>query len=168
SLIPVVIKHLKFLFGLALFAGEVRAADLVWTNTAGGNWGTAANWNPNQVPGSTDNAFITTAGTYTVTVNAGATVASLQAGGGSGSRMVALSSTLTVNGDSLLDTNCTFTITSGALTGAGEITIKGSLNWAGGTMSGTGRTSIANGATLNLNTTTHDLNRTLQNDGTAT
>ena len=120
SLIPVVIKHLKFLFGLALFAGEVRAADLVWTNTAGGNWGTAANWSPNQVPGSTDNAFITTAGTYTVTVNAGATVASLQAGGGSGSRTLALSSTLTVNGDSLLDTNCTFTITSGALTGAGS------------------------------------------------
>ena len=25
---------------------------VVWTNTAGGNWGTAANWSPNQVTGS--------------------------------------------------------------------------------------------------------------------
>ena len=35
-------------------------------------------------------------------------------------------------------------------------------------MSGSGRTTIASGATLTLNTTTHDLNRTLQNDGDAT
>jgi len=34
------------------------AADIVWTNTAGGNWGTAANWSPNQVPGCAGTPWI--------------------------------------------------------------------------------------------------------------
>ena len=38
------------------------SATLVWTNTLGGNWSVAANWNPNQVPGSADTAQITTSG----------------------------------------------------------------------------------------------------------
>jgi len=29
-----------------------RAATIAWTNTAGGNWNDATNWNPNQVPGA--------------------------------------------------------------------------------------------------------------------
>lgn len=35
------------------------AAEVVWTNTAGGNWNTAANWSPNQVPTAAENASIT-------------------------------------------------------------------------------------------------------------
>src|SRR4051812_41754706 len=63
---------------LALFAGSqsARAATLVWTNVAGGAWTNAANWSPNQVPLTADQAFITNAGSYIVTlaVNSAATV----------------------------------------------------------------------------------------------
>ena len=58
-----------------LLAGAVstRAATLTWTNTANGYWNTAANWNPNQVPGSGDTAVITNVG-VTVSLNSSTTV----------------------------------------------------------------------------------------------
>ena len=151
-----------------LLAGQVQAADLVWTNLAGGNWSVAANWSPNQVPGSSDNAYVTNSGTYTVTVNASVAVTSLQAGGSSGSQTLSLAAgTLSLNGASRLDLNSTLALSAGNLTGSGDVIISGALNWSGGTMSGSGRTIIANTGTLNLSTTTHDLNRVLQNDGMA-
>ena len=41
-----------------LAAAGANALDLVWTNTAGGNWNAPANWSPNQFPGAAGNAFI--------------------------------------------------------------------------------------------------------------
>ena len=41
-----------------------------WTNTAGGDWGTATDWSEGTVPTISDVACITTAGTYTVTISA--------------------------------------------------------------------------------------------------
>ena len=54
-----------------MMAGWISAqgATVTWTNTAGGNWGVAANWSPNQVPGAADTGLITTPGTYTVTLS---------------------------------------------------------------------------------------------------
>jgi hypothetical protein len=46
-----------------------HCATITWTNTSGGFWSDATNWSPNQVPGNTDNALITTPGTYTVTLD---------------------------------------------------------------------------------------------------
>src|SRR3954453_9053968 len=60
-----------------------HAADIFWTNTAGGNWSVAANWTPNTVPGSSDNAFIISNGTYTVLLDSNATVRTLALGGSS-------------------------------------------------------------------------------------
>src|SRR5262245_56718279 len=42
-----------------LCCAAVQGADVVWTNVSGGNWGTAANWSPNQVPTLNDTAWIT-------------------------------------------------------------------------------------------------------------
>jgi hypothetical protein len=64
----------------------VHASSLVWTNTAGGNWSSAANWNPNQVPAATDDAVITNAGNYTVTLDANATINRLILGGNGGTQ----------------------------------------------------------------------------------
>lgn len=61
-----------------------EAATITWTNINGGTWNTAANWSLNQVPAGGDNAVITNAGTYTVTLNTSPTVNSLTLGGGSG------------------------------------------------------------------------------------
>jgi hypothetical protein len=51
---------------LLLVAGWISAegATITWTNASGGNWNLAANWSPNGVPGASDTANITTAGTY--------------------------------------------------------------------------------------------------------
>ncbi|HEU5395536.1 MAG TPA: hypothetical protein VFV81_00115, partial [Verrucomicrobiae bacterium] len=77
------------------------AQAITWTNTAGGNWSTAANWNPNQVPGQYDDVAITTPGTYTVTMDS-ATVnlhsLALGAGSGNGTQTLWMSAkTLYVN-----------------------------------------------------------------------
>jgi len=53
-----ILISLLALAGLVAGITSLRAADIVWTNTAGGNWSTAANWDPNQVPGSGDTAWI--------------------------------------------------------------------------------------------------------------
>ncbi len=49
--------------GLCCGGLGLGAADLVWTNAAGGAWNTAANWSPNQVPTFDDRVWITNTGT---------------------------------------------------------------------------------------------------------
>jgi hypothetical protein len=79
------------LAGMALLAiGNLApAATITWTNTSGGYWSDAANWSPNQVPTNTDNALITTPGTYTVALDVGSSyyttnVGNLTLGAGGG------------------------------------------------------------------------------------
>jgi hypothetical protein len=63
----------------------------------------------------------------------------------------------------------TTTFSSGTLGGSGEFTATESLSWSGGTMSGTGVTSIPNTLLLNpANDGSVFLNRTLNNAGTTT
>jgi len=52
-------------------------ASLSWNNASGGSWTVAANWSTDTVPGSGDDAFIAIAGSYTVSLTATITVASL-------------------------------------------------------------------------------------------
>jgi len=55
------------LFLSMMLAGQ--AATIAWTNTAGGVWSVASNWNPHQVPGLSDDVLITSNGNYSVTVD---------------------------------------------------------------------------------------------------
>src|ERR1017187_3832407 len=78
---------------------RTEAATITWTNTASGGWNAAANWNPNQVPGTNDTVIITNAG-VTVSLN-GATGAGAIILGTNGAGTVTLSlvgQTLTLNG----------------------------------------------------------------------
>ena len=122
-----------------VFALLGSAYDVAWTNVGGGDWDVASNWNPNLVPGSSDNVFITN--TVAVTINGSADCANLALGN--------LNSTPT-------------------LTGSGTLTLHGTASWVRGTMSGGGRTVIDTGATMNLaNAIQIDLtSRTLENAGT--
>jgi len=94
---------------ISLFLAAIchaRAATVVWTNTAGGNWNNTNNWSPNTVPASGDTVLITNAGTYTVTLNAAATLAGLTVGGTNGTQTLTNNGfTLTLNGDSFFETN---------------------------------------------------------------
>ncbi len=79
---------------LAASVASAQACTDEWTNTSGGSWGEASNWSKDAVPGNMDEACITHAGTYTVTLEPytgelsrpenGDTVKSLTLGGSSG------------------------------------------------------------------------------------
>ena len=114
-------------------SGPVQAAQIVWTNTAGGNWNVAANWSPNQVPGSADDAVITASGTYTVTLNISTNVNSLALGGASGQQTLANNNgyKLTLNQASVINSNGVFTL-NGTVAGTGLLTVQGQFMWNGG------------------------------------
>jgi hypothetical protein len=95
-------------------ARSAQAVDYTWNNLAGGNWNTPTNWTPNGVPDdASDNAFITTDGTYTVTVNGTFNIGALTLGavgagvetlsiGGSGNRLTLNSASTVRNNAQLL------------------------------------------------------------------
>jgi hypothetical protein len=121
----------------------VRATPITWTNAAGGNWNVASNWSPNQVPASTDNAYITNSGNYTVTLNASATVASFALGGASGTQSFAQNvNTLTLNGASTVGSNASFNLGGGTVNGPGGLTMNGTFNWSGGTIANSGGVTL--------------------------
>ena len=129
---------------MALAAATATANDLVWIGGTG-NWDAAGNWSPAQVPTAVDNAWITNNGTYTVTVPAGtvATSGSLTVGGTSGTQTLAIDrATLTLNGASVVNSNAqlTFLVSQSVVNGAGNLTVNGTVDWANGTMAGTGAT----------------------------
>src|SRR5207244_3352045 len=87
------IVHGFFVFLLmALLATSASADTITWTNGSGGLWSNASNWNSGAgpVPGSTDDVVITLDGTYTVTLDVSATVASLTLGGSSGTQKLSV------------------------------------------------------------------------------
>ena len=137
---------------IALAAATANATDLVWIGGTG-NWNAAGNWSPAQVPTAADSAWITNNGTYTVTLPAGttATSGSLTVGGASGTQTLAIDrATLTLNGASVVKPNAQLTllVAQSVLNGAGNLTVNGTLNWADGTMAGTGVTAISSGGVL--------------------
>src|ERR1017187_6100384 len=147
-------KTLSFAFVaalvLALGSNTVRSATIIWTNTAGGNWNATNNWSPNQVPLAADDAVITTNGTYTVTLNVSASVATLTLGGASGTQSFVLNAnTLTLNGTSTVGTNGSFNLGGGTLSGTGSFTVNGPFTWSGGVLADTGGVTLNGPSTLN-------------------
>ena len=114
---------------ITLTAVSAPAASITWTNTAGGNWNTAQNWNPNQVPGSAD----------TVSIPSGGINVLLDATGSAGGLTLETGSSLTVAGSG----------NSVGITGAvylyGVLTNFGTITW-----SGTGNSQFISGRLYNL------------------
>lgn len=136
---------------LAGLLSTVSAAPIAWTNTTGGNWNVAANWSPNQVPGATDNIFITNGGTYVVTLNVNAIVNTLMLGAESGSQILANSSaTLTLTNIGTVGSNSVLAMSGGSLAGSGSLLVNGLFDWSGGTLSGVGTRTIGAGGALNI------------------
>jgi hypothetical protein len=157
---------------LVLAGATASAADLIWIGGTG-NWNITNNWSPAQLPTAADSAWITNTGTYTVTLPAGfsATVGSLIIGGASGTQSLAIDrATLTMDGASIINANgeMDFLVSQSIVTGPGNLTVNGLLNWANGTMSGTGVTTIGSAGTLDIGSGGVTLGRGLDNGGTAT
>jgi hypothetical protein len=142
-------KLKTFVFSVVFaIAVAAQGAVITWTNTAGGSWQTAANWDPHQVPASADTALITASGDYTVTLASAVTISQMTLGGATGTQ------TLAPSGQSLTVTN------SGAVTAHGAILMQGSslagviTIAAGGTLtfSGSSQNSIYSLALVNNGT----------------
>ena len=133
-----------------------------------GDLDTASNWSTDAVPTSSDDVIIGSGVTLTHNVSDTDSVQSLNCAG-----------TLSIGGGSLslgsASSITNLTLQAGAtITGAGDLEIEGTMNWAGGTMSGSGTTTIDAAASLNFQfagysvDTNQYLNRDLDNAGTAT
>jgi len=141
-------RGLAVLLASLLLGGSGRAAQIVWTNTAGGNWSGTANWSPNQVPSSADDVVITADGTYNVTLNGAASVNTLVVGGSSGVQTLALSSGLTIAGNATFNVQGSFNFSGGTLSGPTTI-LKGTNTWSGGALQpGSTLTVAINGLVL--------------------
>ena len=106
------------------------AADITWTNAAGGDWSNSANWNSGAgpVPGPGDVAHITTNGTYTVNLDVDATVAGLELGAANGIQTLSvIKNTLILNGPATIGTQGVLTIVHDTLGGTGSLTNQGSI-----------------------------------------
>jgi hypothetical protein len=119
---------------VALAGGLTEAATINWTNTAGGNWSAGNNWSPHQVPTNTDNALITTPGTYTVNLDVPGVVTNLTLGAGGGAAGV----------QTLVATNLLTVYSLALVTGGGV------LNSSSNNAGFAGAMTIANGGVLNL------------------
>jgi hypothetical protein len=117
--------------GLCATATGLRAATISWASPTGGDWNTAANWSPAQVPTGSDTVFITNNGTFTVTAASGLSVANLTLGGTSGTQTVNWSSG-TLSGALTVATNGVLTVSGvadrsfyGTMTNAGTMVFTG-------------------------------------------
>ncbi len=152
---PARARHIKCrrgLFALLLFGQSLttHAADIHWANPISGNWNTAANWNPAQVPGAGDRAFITADGTYTVIVSAVTTVGGLEVGGATGTQTFTNSQNFILNGPGNIGVNGAWGIGGGGVAGTSDVMVNGRFVWNGGTLNRTGTVTIASGANLVL------------------
>src|SRR5205085_706535 len=107
-----------------------------WSSPTNGDWETATNWTPNLGPGLNDTVLIDSS--VTVTLNTPADCAAVILG----------------------------RFTSPTLTGNGTLTVRDSLFWSAGTMSGSGRTILETNAILNIASGVFLNTRTLENGGT--
>ncbi len=159
---------------------------VTWTNPAGGDWNTPANWSTDAVPNSTEDAVIHIAVSGPIVVDSSDaansltdTTASLDIDGGSLSLAAtsAIGQGVTLSSGGELASAGDLTIggalddSDGVLTGAGTVTVNGALTWTGGTMSGSGTTLASGGLQLGQDgdDDSESLDaRTLQNAGSAT
>jgi hypothetical protein len=111
------------------------AADVQWTNSLGGNWSVPGNWSTHTMPGSADAVLITNSGTYTVTLDVDATVASLTLGGASGAQTFsATSRTFNLNGANAINSNGVMAFSSSTVAGAGTLISQGTMRFDNSTI----------------------------------
>src|SRR4051794_41004017 len=155
-------QHRRWRTSLELLEDRLMLSPVRWINSSGGDWDTPSNWSTGALPGTGDDAIIDMPG-ITVTHSANATDAI---------NSVTSQATLGISGGSLSiatsSTTRNLNFSFGTLTGNGDLTVTGALNWSGGIMSGGGTTTAAVSAQLNLSGSPILDGRTLTNAGTAT
>src|ERR1044072_1099623 len=117
---------------LILSAFSAHAALKSWTNSLSGDWFGPFNWSPNGVPGSSDAAFITNNGTYTVYAATGTvSCAVIKVGGGTGKQTFIFGSSaskLFVTNSSV-EANGVLAVTNSGITGNLSVKSNGELQF---------------------------------------
>ncbi|HEV2437668.1 MAG TPA: hypothetical protein VG077_16865 [Verrucomicrobiae bacterium] len=127
-----VLACISAFLGLTIFT--LYGATITWTNTSGGVWSSPVNWSPNIVPRSSDTVQITTAGTYTVTVDTNVGILGLTLGGASGVQTLTNNTQIIgITNSWLVGTNGILNLGGGSLSG-GPLTLQGTFNWFGATV----------------------------------
>jgi phage baseplate assembly protein gpV len=129
-----------------ILLGGSQAPVITWSGSVDNAWGNTGNWDLNRLPLPSDSVVINLIDTVVVTT--AAQVGWLTVGESNAVAFtIAAGATLTVDSLATFGGTSIVTMTGGTLTGAGSATVFGTLNWSGGTMSGTGVTLIAAPAT---------------------
>ncbi|MBP7148602.1 MAG: hypothetical protein KBD01_13765 [Acidobacteria bacterium] len=111
-------------------------------STFNNSWHTAANWDLDRLPNSTDDVCISS---FSVTFSSGnQDIATLRVQDG-GSLTITGGQLTLGSGTSEIGT---FTLNSGVLTGAGLLTLTDHFTWSGGNMTGSGTTTANGGLTM--------------------
>jgi N-acetylneuraminic acid mutarotase len=151
-------KQIAIFIWVFIVAHSASAATIAWTNLNGGNWSVANNWSPHQVPRASNDVVITASGTYAVTLNQDATVASLTLGGSSGTN------TLFANGHNLTLTNSCSVGTHGVVNctnvilSAPTLVVSGLVNWTNVTVNSGSAVIINAGGVGNFRGAANTLN----------
>ena len=117
---------------LLLATFPAHAAIRVWLNPVSGGWSVATNWSGGAVPVSSDDAYITNNGTFTVTNDAGASFATLTLGGVGGTQSLNWSSG-SLSGSTTIGANGVLNLVGlGAKNLFGAITNNGQVVWNSG------------------------------------
>ncbi len=121
--------------GLFITPGAAQAIAIDWNAAVSGNWGTAGNWNPVAVPGTTDDVLISATGNpYTVTLDLNPTVNSFILNSAD-AQFISWNKTINIYGDSWIQAgkaNLYGTTWNGNLFNAGELTLQSNTTINGG------------------------------------
>ena len=150
---------------IGLCSGHSHAGTATWDGEGGDDsWNTAANWDPDGVPGAGDDVVINEGDTVDLTITP-ASVSSLTCSGD-----LSVTTTITLAAPSQIQGTGTLALGAGGLTGAGNLTVNGSMAWTGGTVSGSGQLIIPSGKALTISGSSAKYlsERELVNQGTVT
>ena len=145
-------RNILILLAGLILKESTPAAVIVWTNTAGGQWNTARNWDPNQVPSTNDVAAITNNGNYKVTLNTSPVLDGFVLGGASGTQTLAMAfETITLGGPGRIRPHGRLEL-SGGLLGAAQVDVEGSVVWFEGTIGSNAVMNVVTGANVMIGT----------------
>jgi len=125
---------------VALRSAEALASIVTWKAAGNGNWSDGKKWSTDPDPPKMgDDVVISVDGTYTVTMDVNANLNSLTLGGGTGAQTLTVGNQiLTLSGPNASTVAATGVLNLGSLSGAGNLTVNGMLNWTNGTIAGAG------------------------------
>jgi probable HAF family extracellular repeat protein len=139
------------------------AVPIFWNSGISGNFTTASNWNPSDIPGSGNAAIITAAGTYTVTSSLNETVYSLTTATGTTLEITAdkftatnQSGAVTNAGTIAVDSAATLAIDQGLIKNTGTVAVSGTLNF--GSYPSLGNVTLQGGGNVTLSGTNASIN----------